>query len=63
MVLVMWWKKKKSGKKINTEFEAEVWGNLIMCVLEKNENKEVCHKLIIIKPLFYILYDVVKYGS
>ena len=28
-------RKKKSGKKINAEFEAEVWGNLMMCVFEK----------------------------
>ena len=35
---------KKSGKKINSEFEKEVWGNLMLCVFEKNENKEVCMK-------------------
>ena len=39
--------KNKSGRKINTNFEAEVWGNLMMCVFEKNENKEVSHQLLI----------------
>ena len=34
---------EESGKK-NSEFEKEVWGNLVLCVFEKNENKEICMK-------------------
>lgn len=27
-------KVQKSGKKINEEFEAQIWGNLLLCVFE-----------------------------
>ena len=32
--------KEKPGRKISEEFEAEVWGNLMLCVFEK-KNDEV----------------------
>ena len=43
---------KKSGRKINTKFDAEVWGNLMMCVFEKKENEEVSHQLLIISYIY-----------
>lgn len=31
--------KKKPGRKISEVFESEVWGNLLMCVFEQNNNE------------------------
>ena len=47
--------KNRSGRKINTVFEAEVWGNLMMCVFEKNEDKEVSYQ----KLITYCIYEVI----
>jgi hypothetical protein len=54
--------KKKSGRKINAKFEAEVWGNLMMCVFEKNEEKEVSYHLLITYCIFHmpILIRIIK---
>ena len=50
--------KKKSGTKINKKFEAEVWGNLMMCVFEKNEEKEVSNQLLIIYCIYCMLIPI-----
>ena len=37
---------KKPGRKVNSDFEADVWGNLMLCVLfEKNEYEVVSYKI------------------
>ena len=36
---------KKPGRKVNNEFEADVWGNLMLCMFEKNENDVVSFEI------------------
>ena len=49
---------KKSGRKINTKFDAEVWGNLMMCVFEKKESEEVSHQLLIVSYIYEKLITI-----
>ena len=32
---------KKPGRRINVDFEADVWGNIMLCMFEKNKDEKV----------------------
>ena len=56
--MLMWYKTRnnecdKPGRKVDENFEAEVWGKLILCIFEKsNENVSCMYSI----KLFHISY-------
>lgn len=43
---------KKPGRKVNIDFEADVWGNLMLCMFEKNEDDAVSFEIEILITMY-----------
>ena len=43
---------KKPGRKVNIDFEADVWGNLMLCMFEKNEDDAVSFEIEILRTMY-----------